>query len=407
MSPNNTYYLHVEFFGLSNEKNVLDLLYFPCEPILTKPNKWQMRYWVRGKLHTISFADRKKLIEEKLPSSFNGLSISAKGVKTCYQDSLFDFSAEFHVSPTNEIWDSVWEYDLEPFQAEQQRMTYESQECSLRANQVLQCPSLYEFTLPLGCVSEPDKILRQIIPDIIRSLVNANITCQYCGGLDLILCDNKFRLNALHLLAPWTKTYPMIGELLDKPRSLTIAPESVCNEIKNRLLLSDDAIVSISNSKPQKLSLLHIPQIILEQTELITQIAEFFVPRDITTKSSGIGQDRGEYKDSRGTVFVTLWRLNELIQKKVMPRIRNDYTIFLAIPSKYCKLLNIDPNDMLASIVSKQWAEMFENKLDLFYAQTPSDMDTKQRILNAYDTMIKQTPIRFASYELLKSLFLM
>jgi hypothetical protein len=407
MTLSNSYYLHTEIFGLGNEKNVLDLLYFPCESILTEPNKWQIRYWVKGKLHTISSADRNKLIEEKLPPSFNELSLSAKGVKTCYQDSLFDFSAEFHISPTNEIWDSVWEYDLEPFQAEQQRMTYESQECSLRANQVLQCPSLYEFTLPLGCISEPDETLKQIIPDIICSLVNANITCRYCGGFDLIPCDNNFRLNALHLLAPWPKTYPMIGELLDKPHSLTIALESVCNEIRNRLSLADDAIVSIPNSKPQKLSLLHIPQTILEKTESINQIMEFFVPKDINTKASQtMGQNQGEYKNSRGSIFVTHRQLNELIQKKIMPRIRSDYTIFLQIPLKYCKLLDVDPDDMIASIASKQWVMMFENNLDLFYAQTSPDLDAKQRILNAYEMMMKQTPIRLASFELLQSIFL-
>jgi hypothetical protein len=407
MSLSNSYYLHTEIFGLGNEKNILDLLYFPCKSILTEPDKWQIRYWVKGKLHTISSIDRKKLIEEKLPRSFNELSMLAKGVKTCYKDSLFDFSAEFHISPTNEIWDSVWEYSLEPFQAEQQRMTYESQECSLRANQILQYPSLYEFTLPLGCISEPDKTLKQIIPDIIHSLVNARITCRYCGGVDLVSCDNKFRLNALHLLAPWPKTYPMIGELLDKPRSLTIALESVCNEIKTRLSLADDAVISIPNSKPQKLSLLHIPQIILEKTELINPIMEFFVPKDVNTKSSQIvEQNQGEYEDSRGSIFVTNRRLNELIQKKIMPRLRSDYTIFLQIPLKYCKLLDIDPDDMIASVVRKQWVTMFENNLDLFYAQTSPDLDTKQRILNAYSMMMKQTPIRLASFELLKSLFL-
>jgi hypothetical protein len=397
----------VELLGLGNEKNVLDLLYFPCESILTEPNKWQMQYWVKGKLHTISSANRKKLIEEKLPSCFNELSVKAKGVKTCYQDSLFDFNAEFHISPTNEIWDSVWEYDLEPFQAEQQRMTYESQECSLRANQISQCPSLYEFTLHLGCVSEPDKMLKQFMPDIVRSLVAANISCRYCGGLDLIPYNNKFRLHALHLLAPWPKTYPMIGELLDKPRSLTIALESVCNEIKTRLSLADDAIISIPNSKPQKLSLLHIPQTILEKTELINQIMEFFVPKDINTKpSQTMGQNQDEYTNSRGFVFITLRRLNELIRQKIMPRVRSDYTIFLHIPLKYCKLLDVDPDDMITSMASKEWVTMFENNLDLFYAQTSPDLDTKQRILNAYEMMIKQTPIRLASFKLLQLLFL-
>jgi hypothetical protein len=402
-----SYFFQVEIFGLGNESNVLDLLRFPCAPILSSPKKWRLQYWSHGSVHTVSSVDRKKLIQENLSLQFNELSIYAKGVQTYFCDTQksFDFNATLHLSPTNKKWDSVWEYSLEDIQSEQRRMSYESQECSLRANDISHCPTLYEFTLPVGSVSNPDKILEDFMPTIANCLAVADIQCQYCGGLDLIP-NNEIQINSIHTLAPWAKAYPMIGNLLDKPRPLTIAYESICHKIKNLLSLSDDSIIPVSNSGDKKISIVHIPQSFFEKDNKNNPLSSLLISRDHTTKSFETGGMEGEYKTSRGFVFVTLRRLNELISKKIMPRVQDDKTISLAIPLKYCKMLDIDPNDMIASIVNKQWSVMFENQLDLFYAKTPEEVNPRQRLLNAYNLMLKQTPIRIAYFELLKSLFL-
>jgi hypothetical protein len=352
----------------------LDLLRFPCDPFLSVTGKWKSSWWIKGKQGKATSSDRNKLIKEKLPMSFNKLSLSISNVHVNFYETPFDFDGTFHVSPTSQIWDTVWEYNLDQIESEQIRMSFESQECSLRANNITQYPSLYEFILPLNTHVNPDEVLHDLLFPIARSFSNADISCAYRGGFDLITSLNDIRFNTLQTLAPWSQTYQMIGDYIDKLRSIMIVPLSIGEEIKKRLHLSDDSICMIPSSYSHQLTLVHIPQSTLKNIDQHNSLVDLCIRKDATTKSFEMGRGEGEYKTSQGAVFVNGQRMNDLIRKKIMPRIKESDTLFLIIPQKYCDYLKIDATKMIVWTVNKQWAKMFDDQLDLFFAQTPSNL---------------------------------
>jgi hypothetical protein len=192
----------------------------------------------------------------------------------------------------------------------------------------------------------------------------------------------------------------MIGEKLDCLRPLTIAPISLCTKIKNTLSLPDSAYYQCTDS----LSLLCIPVEVIEN-ELPLSVSELLVPRNKTTQYQAIVSGSGDYVLPGGGIIRTRKRFNQLLDKKILPQLEEDNTLFLLIPEQYCRLMNIDPDNMLVLPLVKETARKFESMLEQCFNDLLDIYDIKLRIWTAYENMLLKNDVHVTYFDLITELY--
>jgi hypothetical protein len=392
------YTLQVELYGLAQDYSALEILSFASEPLLLA-KAWKCIYWRKGKCHKFTVKNLKQLVHKLSQLQYNEIAIKSSQavfLPNTNQSIFFDFDGSLDISPTNEMWDSVWDDYFKDHVQEQHRMSYQSKEVSARHNNV-QKPLFYEFSIPAIKSDNPDEIFEKLIPIIVETNERNPISTPYFGGLELYkseVTQNSF-INSLSFLAPWPGTYPLIGEYADKLRPLTIATESLCKKIVQTLSLPEKSIVPLVPCKTTAMAIVHIPYDIINEDRQKDVISPILVPKDDSTVFRRGGNDEGEFTLD-GSLICTLRRFKELTDKKIMPILRGpcEYTLYLSIPEKYCVMLGIDLEDMIVLQVQKERKKINEERFDRFFEQTPESWSTKERVRK----VIEMLPISGSEY---------
>lgn len=103
------------------------------------------------------------------------------------------------------------------------------------------------------------------------------------------------------------------------------------------------------------------------------------------TRSIRRGDEDGVYLLGDETVM-TAWKLREYVEERAeegSPPWRSD-TIFHYIRPKYCRMLGIDPDGMLASLKFAGWAERFDRQIDEAFIRLGSDLPLSERVWKAH-----------------------
>jgi hypothetical protein len=401
------YHIQFELFCTDQDSRIFEILKFPSEPLISSVEKWNCRYWVRGRTHSLSSNKITKIIDKLSSVTLNELSLYSKDIMIHLSESQLyktKFNSHLDISPTSNVWDSVWDYeidDLKHIQEEQRRMSYESNECSLRYNDIQKRPSLYTFSLILNETIN----LHDLIHPIAKTIYHANMNCNFLGGAKIISSESFGYDDALSTLAPWAKTYEMIGNYLDCLRPIIIASDTLCRNIKNTFSLHENNLITISKQDSTPIGILYIPESILEDETSIKKVNKYLVAKDETTKNYSFKESIGEFILPHGGVIYTFRRLKDLMQKKILPRVHHNQIVSLVLPSKYCDLLEIDQDDMLARIFQKRWIEMFTHSLDICFERLSEVSNMKERILLAYEKALKENSMYVAYLGLLKNLY--
>jgi hypothetical protein len=398
MNMSNNYTLRFELYGLAQDYSALEILFFVSEPLIST-KVWKCIYWQKGKCHKFTVKNPRQLIHKLSQLHYNEIAIKSSQavfLPNTNQPILFDFDGSLDISPTNEMWDSVWDDYFENHIQEQRRMSYQSKEGSARYNNV-QSPLFYEFSIPYIKSDNPDEIFVKLTPIIVETIKRNPISTPYFGGLELHKSGviNPF-INSLDFLAPWPGTYPLIGEYADKLRPLTIASESLCRKIVQTLSLPEKSIVPLVPCTTTTMAIVHIPNDIINDDRQKDVISSILVPKDNSTIAPRYGSAEGEFTLD-ASLRCTLRRFKELTDKKIMPRLRSgycEYTLELGIPEKYCVMLGIDPEDMIILQVQKERKKINEERFDQLFEQTPESWSIKKRVRK----VIEMLPISGSEY---------
>jgi hypothetical protein len=392
------YTLQFELYGLAQDYSVLEILYLVSEPLLLAKT-WKCIYWQKGKSRKFTVKNMKQLIRKLSQLQYNEIEIKSSQVvflPNTNQSILFNFDGYLNISPTNEMWDSVWDDYFENHAHEQRRMSYQSKEGSARYHNIQKYPFFYEFSIPCIKLDDPDEIFVKLIPIIVETIKRSPISTPYFGGLEFrrSRITNPF-INSLDFLAPWPGTYPLIGEYADKLRPLTIASESLCRKIAQTLSLPKKSIVPLVPCKTTAMAIIHIPYDIINDDGLKDVISPILVPKDDSTVFRRGGNDEGEFTLD-GSLICTLRRFKELTEKKIMPILRGhcEYTLCLGIPEKYCIMLGIDLEDMIVLQVQRERKKINEERFDQLFEQTPKSWSDKERVRK----VIEMLPISGSEY---------
>jgi hypothetical protein len=355
-------------------------------------------------MNNVDFKDINALIEYARTIRFNEMNIHSKKIRfniPCLRTKKEITWFQFHVSPTSQIWNPVYGNRVKNKEDEPLRKTYESREVALKTMGITQQPSLIEFVINIEENRDSDSIICNIATVVAQTLLNANLKISCLGGINIKRYNRyQYHPNSITNLATWSLTYPMIGEKLDCLRPLTIAPVSLCTKIKNTLSLPDNAYYRCTDS----LSLLCIPVEVIEN-ELPLSVSELLVPRNETTQYQAIVSGYGDYALPGGGIIRTRRRFNQLLDKKILPQLDEENTLFLLIPEQYCRLMNIDTDNMLVLPLAKETARKIESMLDQCFNDLTDICDIKLRIWTAYENMLLKNDVHVTYFDLLTELY--
>jgi hypothetical protein len=400
----NKYSLYFELLSQEETFLCLDLFKILCEPFIVQKDQWKCYFWSDGKINSVDFKDINALIEYARTIRFNEMNIHSKKISfniPCLRTKKEITSFQFHVSPTSQIWSPVYGSHVKNKEDEPLRKTYESKEVALKTMGITQHPSLIEFFINIEENSDPNSIICNITSVIVKTLMNANLKISCLGGVNIKRYNRyQYYPNSITNLATWSLTYPMIGEKLDCLRPLTIAPISLCTKIKRALSLPDNAYHQCTDS----LSLLRIPVEVIEN-DLPLSVSELLVPRNETTQYQPIVSGSGDYALPGGGIIRTRRRFNQLLDKKILPQLEEENTLFLLIPEQYCELMNIDPDNMLVLSMAKETARKLEEMLDQYFNDLTDIDDIKLKIWTAYENMLLKSDVNVTYFNLITELY--
>ena len=97
------------------------------------------------------------------------------------------------------------------------------------------------------------------------------------------------------------------------------------------------------------------------------------------------GDEDGVYLLGDETIM-TAGKLREYLEERAeeCDSTRRNNTIFHYIRPKYCRMLGIDPDEMLASLQSELWAERLDRQIDEAFGRLDPDLPLAQRIWKAH-----------------------
>ncbi len=87
-----------------------------------------------------------------------------------------------------------------------------------------------------------------------------------------------------------------------------------------------------------------------------------------------------------GATIMSAWKLRDYLEERAeegSPPWRSN-TIFHYIRPKYCRMLGIDPDGMLASLQSECWAERLDRQIDEAFSRLNGDLPLAERIWKAH-----------------------
>jgi hypothetical protein len=399
------YRIFFELFLLSQSNDSLEILKFLREPLIPSSDKWKWTYWSRGKETTIIREELSNLIADISGTKFNHAWFSRK--QSLFRVSEITgekelFYANYFPSPTCVFWDVTSEYRLRNGNSEDIRRVYQHKEALLRTNGVDIQPSLLMFDILIQSNLAPDVLLNRMIPVIVDCFNGITINTPFIGGIDIQKYNPKVYAycDGITKLEFWPFTYPMIGKWFDRLRPINIASKFLCNGIKKILSVPDIYYAPMPTSISDDMAIVQIPLSVFEDEYQIEKLNRFVVPCDASTERVVFRQERGEFATESGEPIFTLRRYRQKFPSP--PNIQEGFALFPILPSKYCKMLNIDMEDMAVFVMEKKWRELFEKELDRCFAQLSNIENLHEKIWKMYLMAIKNTNSNVCYLELLQ-----
>jgi hypothetical protein len=412
MAKKRRYRIFFELFLLSQSSDSLEILKFIREPLIpfSVDGTWKWTYWFHGKEIKIVRNNLSDIIMDVSKTKFNHAWFSRPQSPfnipniICEQE---NFYADYFPSPTSVFWDVVSNYRLRSGDPEDIRRVYQNREAIVRTNEINVQPSLLIFDILVQSDLSPDDLLKQIIPVVVSCFDGITVSTPFIGGIDIQKYNPKLYAygDGITKLEFWPFTYPMIGKWLDRLRPINIASRFLCDGIRKVLDLSDTYFMSIpSAGLANDMAIVQIPLSIFDEEEQIEKLNRFVVPCDATTERVTFDQSRGEFITESGEPIFTLRRYRQKFP--LPPSIAAGSDLFLILPEKYCRMLNIDVEDMAVFVMEKNWRKEFEKELDKCFDSFAHVTDLHERVWKMYFTATQKKHFNVCYLDLIRGFIL-
>lgn len=379
--------LRLQLLSSAQDKLAVDALRL-LEPFVswryvTLRSRWWAKGWIKGP----AFSSIDGLVDGLSKHQVNEVEVAFK-VSVPYEIPPARFTVRsircsLAISPTNSLWAQVTGFSLPRHEDELQRASYESREQSLKWSGIQNCPTLLDAQFEIDAVNSGDELLRAFWEAIPGTVATSATWKSLCGCADLH-DPMVFRGNILESLAPWPKTYPLLGGHFDDLHPILLGPISTCEALGEAL----GEQVRLRRMGPPEdsgiLGLLWLPLAVVGDPRTRALARPWLVPRGDSMKPRDLDSSRGEFRVG-GKVFYSQRRTRELRAQGVLPTLPRGFREFQLIASKYCLLLDIDSEEMPVELWQEPLITRAQQEIDRVFDALSVDIPLIERVWRAHE----------------------
>jgi hypothetical protein len=268
------------------------------------------------------------------------------------------------------------------------RLTYESLEATVRWNSISACPTVLTSEFQIWSRKKPDNLIEDFC-EYLQRLLPQDIDRGVVGYAEII-DQPLMALGILERLAPWPRTYSVLGERFDDLHRILVGPSWLCVNLKRTLGLEEVCTRSLNEYSTAVL----IPESVLKDPQARAAARAYLVTRDETTASKQVRSDPrlGQFAIA-GRIFFSKRRQRFLSENGFLANPPN-YVYQPIIGAEFCRLLEIDVDEMLVVPFQKSVVSTMSSELEKEFSALPEQFSLAERIVLAHERVLKR---RFAN----------
>jgi len=295
---------------------------------------------------------------------------------------LHSLKCSLKLSPTNSLWMPASGYILSGMD-EASRATHESRELALKWNDVVSAPTLLDTLLELSEEARPRRVLRAFWEALPRVLPKSPVWRTVSGCADPWSLG-VFSQDVLEVLAPWPRSYSLLGERFDDLHPILIGPVPICEGLARTL--GEEAELSRAHDADgtAAFGLLHIADTAFVNPAHRDAVQEWLVPRDAGTAPRALREDVGEFRMGAHVLY-SLKRQKELEAQGRLPTMPEGLRYFPLVGPKYCAQLGIDPNEMPVDLWQEGLIEKARAEIDRNFDSLAVNLPLIERVWRAHE----------------------
>lgn len=406
--------LYVQFLSMAQNSDIFFLLNFPEKVFNNTSLKAKASMWSMGKSKYKTASNINEIIEWAKFKKMNDIKISYEFEPiNCKEDiiTITDVQSLLTISPTNKNWVSTDEYRCKEHKNEQIRLSYESSSKSLHINSIKIKPTILESVIKITSNKDIKDIYKWVfdlfqhsLKQVLRvkgmsgyiSLRNIeeeikldNLTdVQYLNYIkDNPLKKNEYSMfNILDRLAPYPKTYSLLGTYFGDLYPMLIGNYNLCKGLKE--VLGEGArFAEVKSNSSEQYGIVWIPSNVLRNKKTREKASLYLVKQNESTAAKKDNKDKkpslGEFELKDKSIHMTRKRSKKLLKEGIIEEI-NPFHYYLWIEEKYCQIIGVDPDEMVVHYLQEEFVKLMRNEIDSEYNELSEQSDLKQRIWQAH-----------------------
>lgn len=148
----------------------------------------------------------------------------------------------------------------------------------------------------------------------------------------------------------------------------------------------------------------------IQDRAVLSKTAQIFVSRNSATAIKRPAPDPklGEYELETRQILYSIKRRRELEEADIIPTSDDNYVHMAVIPEKYCRLLGIEPDDMIGCFKDRTIATSYPDEFEAAWEKQDATLPLKERVVATYDELFKAFRWRSLKvpFQLVKKYFL-
>lgn len=384
--------VRLQLLATAQDALVLDLLHCLDPLISWRHAKPRARSWARGwvKANRVGVG-APALVRALSQQPANEIEI-AFGLSAPYQLAegrltVRSLQCALKISPTNSLWAPVSGFTLPDREGEARRASYESRELALKWNGISACPTLFEAVFEIETEGE-DSLLRAFWEAMPGAVTESLVWLGVLGCVDLH-DPSVFRGDVLDALAPWPRSYPLLGTRFDDLHPILLGPASTCDGLA-MALAGRVALKRVTSPQGQDaLGLMWLPMSVVRDSKSRADAQAWLVPRDDSTKPVDLQESRGEFRVGAHVLY-TQRRQRELQEQGRLPTLPPGFRYFPLVAAKYCAQLGIDPEQMPVELWQEPLIQKAQLEIDRAFEVLSSEIPLIERVWRAHEVTYRK-----------------
>lgn len=379
--------LYIQLFTFEQTPEALNLLHFPTYPLLPETFKIKSTRWAMGCNKASSTQDINKIIEAADQKKANEIKINYSFEPYILPETSIKVHKLYKVltlSPCNCVWSTTNTYEAHTIHHERIRGTFESKQIYVK-RQNLVYPTLLETIIKFDSPSSEEENYESFWSILSQSFPQDLLKLKVFGCADIGKADYVSFFDILSNVSCYKINYAILYNKLDRLHPILINSSGLCSQIKKIFPRLTKLKLIESSDGQNQLEILNFSPKSIEKPRTQKLIQPYLVSKE-STDPKRLELAPGEFiiGDAKITIY-TLKRWETLKANGLTLYLPEDMQIFTVILPKYCRMIDINPKEMIIELMDVSMRAKVEAEIDKNFNELSTTMNLRQRIYLAHE----------------------